>query len=136
MYEDVSESEKEKTITYLDLSNRNITSLESSFFNNFPNLEYLDLSKNALHTLPEDIFSNNSKLTVINLCKNRITTLPENIFENTLHLQELYVCCNYLKELPFSLMNLKNLRHISFHSNPILYIDTHLDYFLQSIFFK
>jgi len=126
-----------KNISHLNLSNNNLTVIQQCTFETIPNLTYLDLSKNAIKFLHEDTFLYNSKLAVLNLCKNRITVLPENIFfDLSFSLQELYICCNHIKELPLSIAYLKNLNHISFHSNPILYIDSNLDYFLQSVPWK
>ena len=63
-------------ITYLNLRNKNITSLKSGDFSGMTGLTDLNLYGNQLSSLPNGIFSGLTALTTLRLSKNRVSPLP------------------------------------------------------------
>ena len=76
----------------LDLSTKNIVSLEEDCFDNencFDNVETLWLNGNRLTTLPETVFIGLPNLKRLYLYHNRINYIPKNLFKplkNLIHL--------------------------------------------------
>ena len=89
-----------KTITYLDLQVKSITSLKSSDFEGLTSLRSIGLWNNDLTTLPAGIFEGLTALTRIPLYGNDLTTLPAGIFEGLTALTTIELQSNNLTTLP------------------------------------
>ncbi len=89
-----------KTITYLDLQIKSITSLKSSDFEGLTSLRSIGLWNNDLTTLPAGVFDGLTALTRIPLYGNDLTTLPDGIFEGLTSLTTIALQSNNLTTLP------------------------------------
>ena len=131
-------------ITGLDLSDKEITSLQlgdfsglsslqslslsSNLFSSLPvdifyglsTLQSLSLSGNPLWSLPEDVFSELSSLQFLYLRENRLSSLPEDVFSGLSSLQSLYLHENRLSSLPEGVFSgLSNLQSLYLHDNQL-----------------
>ena len=68
------------SLTFMDLSNRNITSIEDNAFENFNNLQLLNLQYNQIKGIKNEIFKGLTSLRNLILDNNNITTIDNNSF--------------------------------------------------------
>ena len=87
-------------LTRLHLSHNNLSELPEGIFNGLINLEVLSLAVNALNSLPEGVFDGLHSLKVLGLSSNNLSTLPDGIFHESGSLLELYLHINALSTLP------------------------------------
>ena len=92
-------------ITYLNLSNKSITSLKVGDFEGLTALEELRLYGNQISSLPSDIFDELTALETLTLYGNQLTTLPTGIFNGLSSLATLRFGLNQLTTLPADLFD-------------------------------
>lgn len=117
------------TSNILDLSNKGLTSVPSTVFNQ-TNLEELNLSNNLLTGAIPSQIGNLKNLKILNLSNNKMTGLPAEIGQLT-NLQVLDVSNNQLTGLPNELANLKNLKTFNLSGNQ--YSQQDLNVILQGL---
>ena len=88
------------SLTELDLTATNLSSLPDDIFDDLTSLTHLDFFVNPLSSLPEGIFDNLTSLTHLNLDFNFIQTIPDNIFDNLTSLKILEFEGGRLASLP------------------------------------
>ena len=102
----------------LNLSRRDISTLNADDFSGLENLDRLLLSYNRLTTLPEGIFSDLGSLTWLYLLGNRLNALPENVFSGLVNLELLNLDRNRLTTLPATVFSgLDNLATLDIRTN-------------------
>ena len=105
-------------LTTLDLSGRDISSLQSGDFAGLSALEELLLSDNRLTALPADIFSGLVSLQSLRLHGNQLTAVPADVFADLSALEVLGLRDNHLESLPASLLSgLSELRLLYLSNN-------------------
>ena len=105
-------------ITSLDLSNRNISSLQSGDFAGLSALQTLRLTGNQLTVLPDGVFSGLSSLEELLLSDNELTGLPAGVFSGLSSLDDLRLNGNRLTDLPVGLLSgLSALQTLQLHGN-------------------
>ena len=85
---------------WLDLSDKDLSSLQPGDFDGLTALTRLDLDDNALTELPADIFDELTALVNLDLRDNALTELPAGIFDGLTALKFLDLSNNKLTELP------------------------------------
>ena len=106
------------SVTFLDLSGNRLTEVNSSLFQNLPNLRNLDLSDNSLGGLPADALRHLHKLVSLNLIGNKISTIAAATFASTPQLTRLYLQKNLLQELdPDLFQSLQQLELLLLNQN-------------------
>ena len=106
------------TITSLDLSNKNITTLKAEDFDGLSALQELRLNGNQLKTLPANVFSSLSSLEALFLNQNQLINLPPEAFSGLTAVTNLYLNNNQLETLPQNLFSgMSSLRQINIHTN-------------------
>jgi Leucine-rich repeat (LRR) protein len=115
--------------TYIDLSNRDYTSIafntfaKGTFGDNLPALKILNLSGNNIEELQPGIFNNLHTLKILNLSNNKIKELRLGIFDNLSELQSLDLFNNNISVngvLQLGLFdNLKKLEKLYLSNNGI-----------------
>ena len=83
-------------ITELDVSDTNLTSLNSEDLAGLTALESLHLQDNQLSGLPSNLFSGLIKLRRIHLYRNRLSSLPSDVFSGLTALESLVLSSNRL----------------------------------------
>lgn len=105
--------------TYLDLSHKNLTSLDG--LQNIPNIESihnLNLSHNNLTQIPDNIFNKLKNVKVLNLSHNKLIKLPNKIFDNLIKLEIINISENQLTSLSENIfLKLKELTSIDLLNN-------------------
>ncbi|XP_075264239.1 uncharacterized protein LOC142356163 [Convolutriloba macropyga] len=96
-------------LTRIQISENNITKLESSVFSNLKDLELLNLQDNNIEDFDENAFEGLSFLKILDVSENEIEKLPENIFKSTGNLTKLVLKNNRISSL--SMETLKGKRH-------------------------
>jgi len=124
-------------LTTIDLSNRNIVSIQPATFNGLENLEYLYLNGNKLTVLAASVFWTLKNLRVLELWNNKLNYLPPNLFRDLNKLQNLYLDVNQLNELNANLFKsgLDQLRILDLSSNKIKKLNETLFGKLQNLTF-
>ena len=89
-----------RSITYLGLRNKSITSLKAGDFSGMAALETLILDNNSITNLPEDVFDELSTLKELWLQSNSLTRLPVGVFDGLSALEKLQLASNSLSSLP------------------------------------
>ncbi|MXX59398.1 MAG: leucine-rich repeat domain-containing protein [Rhodothermaceae bacterium] len=84
----------------LNLSSKNISSLQAGFFDVLISLNTLYLSRKDLTALPAGIFDELTSLTRLDLGRNDLSTLPAGIFDKLTSLNTLNLGHNGLSTLP------------------------------------
>lgn len=105
------------SLTYLNLSNNNITYIPHEI-GHLTNLSYLGIANNNLEVLPASLCTL-TNLTILNVPSNRLTELPSNI-DNLQKLIYLDISDNRLDVLPSTFTNLTNLIILNLAGNDIL----------------
>ena len=114
-----------ETITSLNLSSRNITTLQTGDFDRLAALTELNLSGNDLATLPDDIFDGLTALTTLNLSGNGLTALPADIFDGLTALTTLSLSGNGLTALPADIFDeLTQLKELNLSRNELTTLPT------------
>jgi Leucine-rich repeat (LRR) protein len=134
---------KFKNLEYLNLRNTKIKTLPQEI-NTLNKLKVLDLGDNYISVLPKkfselrnltelyldhekdiklaedfEILSKMQSLRILHLENNNITKLPKN-FNKLNQIEKLYLNDNKLKNVPYELKELKNLKFLDIHHNPII----------------
>ena len=108
------------SITFLNLSNKDIISLKIGDFDGLTALTTLYITGNALSSLPLGIFDNNTALTTLSLTGNALTSLPSGIFDNNTALTDISLSGNALSSLPSGIFdNNTALTDISLSGNAL-----------------
>ncbi len=109
-----------RTITHLNLKNKNISTLKEGDFDGLSALTELQLQQNRLTTLPANIFSGLSALRTLYLSSNQLASLPMSVFSGLSSLSNLYLNNNKLTNLPETVFSgLTSLRQINMHTNQL-----------------
>lgn len=99
----------------IDLSNKNISSIDEDTFKNYTNLRYLDLSNNQLKSFK--LSDGATYLIQLDLSNNMIENLDSLAFNN---LNTLILSRNKLKNLGANLfMNLSKLKYLEIRQNKL-----------------
>ncbi len=107
-------------ITFLDLSNKSITSLKSGDFDNLSSLQTLRLNSNSFTSLPEDIFDDLSSLQSLGLSRTGLTSLPEDIFDGPSSLTSISFFDGALTSLPENVFDgLSSLESLELYGNEL-----------------
>ncbi|XP_031172195.1 toll-like receptor 9 [Sander lucioperca] len=135
-------------LTYLDISNNDLKSIESELLCNLPesmetlsisnnllkyfpwqnisalsNLCHLDLSQNFLFYLPNKVIEFGENFSFLDLSHNRLSIIPEDFFSMAKSLHYLYLSHNQIKALnhhflPVLFKNGSALQKLTLHNNP------------------
>ncbi|XP_072113501.1 uncharacterized protein [Mobula birostris] len=117
---------RHEKLTYLDLSNNELTVLQRTF-NNFPRLDTLLLNNNRLQTLPSTLLHPLHLLDVLDLSNNELSSLPLQLFKNHRKLTDLRLGHNKLKNLTASLFSHQvNLQYLTISGNLITSLSPHI----------
>ena len=109
-----------RSITYLSLRNKSITSLKTGDFSGMPSLETLILDNNSITSLPEDVFDGLSALKELWLQSNALTSLPVDVFEDLSVLEKLQLASNSLTSLPEEVFDgVSNLATLDLSNNSL-----------------
>ena len=109
-----------RSITYLSLRNKSITSLKTGDFSGMPSLETLILDNNSITSLPEEVFDGLSALKELWLQSNSLTSLPVDVFEDLSALEKLQLASNSLTSLPEEVFDgLSKLATIDLYNNSL-----------------
>lgn len=124
-------------LSYLNISDTNISDIKDSFFVHLEKLSTLDLSQNTLNSLPDSIVSL-KQLKALHLKRNIFSEFPEKITQITglkhlciggrfeslpdnigdlVELKDLDLQANKLQAVPYSFRNLLNLERLDFSDN-------------------
>lgn len=93
-----------KSLRYLHLQHNNLKTLQSSgappvsYFKDNPQLSYLDLSENSIESIESDLFAPNSSISHLNLRSNSITHMPTGTFDKNVALQSIDLYDNKITE--------------------------------------
>lgn len=99
----------------INISNKNISSINANTFQNLSNLKSLRLDNNELSQINTLPFNDLTNLKLLNLSSNEMLSIEDKslIFANLINLQYLYLNMNYMSEFTFeevkNLINLKEL---------------------------
>lgn len=119
----------------INLSGKDIESVDASTFKGLSNLQYLYLDSNLIKSLDDTTFNGLSKLLVLHLEKNDLTKINDKVFKGLFNLDRLYLAENQIetihqnafKELfMLELLNLDFNQIVSFNKNTLVGL-THLD---------
>ncbi|XP_004926256.1 carboxypeptidase N subunit 2 [Bombyx mori] len=112
------------TLQYLDLSNCNITSINSQFFDNITTLMTVDLSNNPLKNLATGVFDILTSIETLKLNDCKLSNISEVLFANAAHLKNLELAGNYLKHTDWSevLGKLVRLEYLNLRKTGITYL--------------
>ena len=105
-----------KTITRLDLSNSELTSLHKRLYK-LTALQHLDLSANKLTHVASEL-GQLTRLSYLNLSHNQLVELPAG-FKQIKYLQQLYLADNQLTALPKNFLNLPFLTKLDLSQNEL-----------------
>lgn len=107
------------SLTFLDLSSNQLSTLHWDAFKNITNLEILDISENRISVLPENVFNDLFNLKVVNLQANNLSKLEPRLFEDQAQIEKLYLSYNKLQSLPEGLMDTFSNHHtLRLYNNP------------------
>lgn len=115
------------TITELDLSKNQITTIEDSTFASFRSLNHLRLSYNKISEISPGVLIGLENLQVLEISHNDIRTISHLVFETTPKLQELKLQYNYLYQLPEDLFRfVPNLQKLDLEDTGLVSLPTRL----------
>jgi hypothetical protein len=105
----------------LDLSNKQITTLDNDHLNAFTMLTSLNLSNNLIEQLPNQIFSSLNHLININLSNNRLSTLPNDLFKSLKSIKKINISNNQIKEISVEVFqSINKLDQINMSNNELI----------------
>lgn len=108
----------------IDLSNGEITEIESRTFYETQRLRRLNLSQNKIKNLPRDMFAAGNSLKELDLSNNQIDRINRGSFGNLQHLKKLDLRNNRLTNLSGPIFaDLINLQELDLTGNPIRNMD-------------
>lgn len=108
----------------IDLSNGEISEIESQTFYETSKLRRLNLSGNRLKTLPANVFGPANSLKELDLADNQIDRINRASFNNMQHLKKLDLRNNKLTNLSGPIFgDLINLQELDLTGNPIKTMD-------------
>lgn len=112
------------TLQYLDISNCNLSSINSQFFDNITSLSTLDLTKNPLQSLEGGIFDVLTSLETLKMNDCKLANIPENLFSSLMNLKNLELAGNYLTNVnwPEVLGTLSRLEYLNLRKSGITYL--------------
>lgn len=87
------------TLQYLDISNCNLSEINTQFFDNVTSLTTLDLSNNPLKSLEGDVFDVLTSLETLKLNDCKLSMISENIFSSLVNLKNLELAGNQLSNI-------------------------------------
>ncbi|XP_052465277.1 carboxypeptidase N subunit 2 isoform X2 [Carassius gibelio] len=106
-------------ITYLDLSQNQLSGVPSDLFQNLISLKKLDLSENRITALPGSVFSGLFSLKAIHLQKNKLSSLEVNLLKNQHDIEQLYLSMNSLQSIPHGFFDDLDFQSVvRLHGNP------------------
>jgi len=107
-------------IIFIDMTNKNIESVDSLTFNCFININKIDFSVNKIKQLDSTIFNGLINLEVIDFGSNEIKELHPKLFNGLEKLKQIYFYNNKIQNIdPLLFNNLTNLTGIYFAGNKI-----------------
>jgi hypothetical protein len=113
------------SLTYLDLSQNNITKIWQRAFYSLAYLEYLYLSGNGITTLHYQTFYYNTRVVLLSLAKNSITDIHAYTFLPNIRLRDLDMSGNKIFSIhQYIIYNNMNLLWPDLGSNFINYINS------------
>lgn len=111
------------SINFMDLSNKNIVSIEPNTFNGL-NLESLYLHSNKLSSIDLNAFKGLTKLKELSLHSNKLTTIQAPLFNDLNELESLYLQNNKLIRIDATVFKgLFKLQNLLLESNQIVSFD-------------
>ena len=90
----IDENKEPGNLTYLDLSNRVLTSLSEDTLVPYPCLQQLYLANNQLQTLPLAVFDKTRRLEFLSLHNNSLTSLDSHLLTGLIKLRHLNMSRN------------------------------------------
>lgn len=91
-------------LQWLDLSNNQITDVDSDSFRNTKRLQVLLLSGNSIGEIPFDTFRSNQNLRIVKLANNHLRSLPDNLFISS-GMEQLDLSHNQLTKIPVTTLS-------------------------------
>lgn len=112
------------TLQYLDISNCNLSSINSQFFDNITSLSTLDLTKNPLQSLEGGVFDVLTSLETLKMNDCKLSNIPENLFSSLMNLKNLELAGNYLTNVnwPEVLGTLSRLEYLNLRKSGLTYL--------------
>ena len=105
---------------YVDMSNKNIGSIENTFLQSFKYVDTLILKNNVILKLYTNTFRNMKYLEILDLSYNKLTTLDPNTFDGAENLEFVYLNNNMLSSIDVNIFrNFIPLPQVNFSNNPI-----------------
>lgn len=111
---------KLKNLRYINLSNNQINSIPSKFWN-LTKLESVNIGWNNIKTISDSI-KNLSNLKILVLSSNKLDSLPKAITELK-KLEKLEISWNNIQKLPSNLFDSNNIKELLCYQNPLLEIE-------------
>lgn len=122
------------SLTWLDLSENQLTEIPSTLLQKLPHLENLDLSNNRLERIPANSLNPLTKLERLSLQNNKLNMLDASVFQSMHSLTHLFLTQNTLNKLPQNLFQeLTLLRHLNLDENQLSHIPPGLLDHLRSL---
>ncbi|XP_047533127.1 carboxypeptidase N subunit 2-like [Vanessa atalanta] len=87
------------TLQYLDISNCNLSIINSQFFDNITSLTTLDLSNNPLISLEGDVFNVLTSLETLKINDCKLNIITGNLFSSLINLKNLEMAGNDLSNI-------------------------------------
>lgn len=119
-YNPVWTADISSTVTYLDLSFNQITTLPDAAFSNLTALNNLQLSSNPLTSIPSNAFTGLNRLTSLALSRANIRDINPEWFSSLSSLESLFMQNNQIQVLPPTVFAAAlNLRDLFLYGNQI-----------------
>lgn len=107
-----------KTLTVLDLSFNDLTSLTDDLFEEIQQLKHIDMSHNQIKSIPSKIFQKLVKLEYLNMRNNLLIKLEADLLLNKEMLKEIHFNDNKLADISVKIFrNLTSLKVANFKRN-------------------
>ncbi|CAL8280960.1 unnamed protein product [Arctogadus glacialis] len=109
-----------ETVTFIDLSENNISKLNKKALENLPNLLHLNLGHNFISKIESGTFVVQISLKVMFLDNNMLCKLQDGMFDGLVNLIELHLTSNQIQTVaPASFMPLSKLRFLDLGHNKL-----------------